>query len=185
MLSIYLPPEAWKQLRCCPLNSGNLDAGVGRRGDQFALREAPAQSHSLTRQATCGRVDMSTRGRVIDPRKAERADALSRASPITLHGHRLPKPISNARRSPMPPSTPRETGEQTRSPGSRPTSRRRASTAPRSMFLSRSWPPRLAARALRGAVRGIAAQASRPRPYARTPPPRRRTLPNSGTPALW
>jgi hypothetical protein len=45
VLSIYLPPEAWKQLRMLSLD---LEISTWRGGDQSLVREAPVQPHRLT-----------------------------------------------------------------------------------------------------------------------------------------
>jgi hypothetical protein len=42
VLSVYLSPEAWKQLRMLSLNLGNIDPGSRRRGNQPSVRETPA-----------------------------------------------------------------------------------------------------------------------------------------------
>ena len=61
VLSIYLPPEAWKQLRMLSLNLETSAQTLGEEAINLLVREAPAQSHCLTR--TRGHVCVSTCGR--------------------------------------------------------------------------------------------------------------------------
>ena len=61
VLSIYLPPEAWKQLRMLSLNLETSAQTLGEEAINLLFREAPAQSHCLTR--TRGHVCVSTCGR--------------------------------------------------------------------------------------------------------------------------
>jgi hypothetical protein len=48
VLSIYLPPEAWKQLRMFGGEPGDIDAGSRRGRHQHAVREASAKPDRLT-----------------------------------------------------------------------------------------------------------------------------------------
>ena len=72
-----------------------------------------------------------------------------------------------------------------KSPGSRPTSKRRARIGRVSTGRRSCRRRRRAGRAQAGTARGTAAPACRPRRSGRTPPPRGRTPTSSGTPARW